>query len=184
MYWYLNWGKRLIDFVLAAGGLLLLSPIIALLCVAILVVERHNPIFSQTRIGLHGAPFTLHKLRTMPPKTPDLPTHVLGEQKISKLGQALRRAKLDELPQLFNVLVGHMSLVGPRPSLPNQKKLISEREKLQVLRVRPGITGLSQINGIDMSDPEKLALSDAQYTKKVALHTDLKILAETLLAHR
>ncbi|MEO0544173.1 MAG: sugar transferase [Pseudomonadota bacterium] len=182
MDWYQNGGKRFIDFVLASIGLVLAFPVILALCVLIMLVDRHSPLFSQTRVGRGGKPFTLFKLRTMPKATPNVPTHEAPIQHISTLGRLLRKTRLDELPQLANVIVGQMSLVGPRPCLPSQRELINARSKRGVVALRPGVTGLSQVNGIDMSNPEVLAISDSKYAASISFHHDLNIIAKTIVS--
>ena len=122
--------------------------------------ESRDPIFIQQRVGMHLKPFKLFKFRTMKKNTPSKASHLIDENSVTRFGKTIRLLKLDELPQLINVLNGDMSLVGPRPCLPNQSELIKWREKYNLFNVKPGITGLSQIKGIDMSDPKKLAQSD------------------------
>jgi len=130
------------------------------------IFENGKPIFFQERIGLGQKKFLLIKFRTMKVGTLSVGTHLVDPAAVTKFGAFLRRTKLDELPQLWNVLKGEMSLVGPRPCLPNQTELIEEREKRGVFFVRPGITGLAQIQGIDMSQPERLAQVDAEMVNK------------------
>ena len=145
--------KRLVDICAALFGLVLSSPLVA---VAVLAIRRESPgpaIFRQQRVGRWGREFTCYKLRTMYVGTAHLPTHETQASAVTPLGQKLRRWKLDELPQLFNVLTGEMSLVGPRPCLPTQTALIEARRTRNVFAVRPGITGLAQVRGIDMSEP-------------------------------
>jgi lipopolysaccharide/colanic/teichoic acid biosynthesis glycosyltransferase len=127
------------------------------------------PLFRQQRVGRYQKPFTLVKFRTMRLDTASVATHLADAMAVTKLGHCLRRTKLDELPQLWNVLKGEMSLVGPRPCLFNQAELIAERESRGVFNARPGITGLAQINGIDMSKPKLLAETDAAMLKKLTL---------------
>ena len=181
---YLAWGKRMFDFAASTGGLLILWPILVLLAVILILRDGQNPIFIQKRVGRDGATFTLFKLRTMPKPTPDLPSHEIDPSMISKFGQFLRKSRLDELPQLFNVVTGSMSLVGPRPCLPSQSTLIDERKARGVLKMRPGITGLSQIRGLDMSNPEKLARMDAEYAEPLSFNVDLAILFRTFVPNR
>ncbi|WP_439437666.1 sugar transferase [Salinivibrio costicola] len=150
---------RLLDFIFAFAGLLLLWPIIIVIAV-LGYFDTGAPIFRQTRVGRNQQPFTLVKFRTMPIHTRSMATHLVSASDVTRLGRFLRRTKLDELPQLINVLRGEMSLVGPRPCLFNQTELIEAREQRGIFDVRPGITGLAQINGIDMSDPTKLAQWD------------------------
>ncbi len=150
---------RFIDFILAFVGLLFLWPILLLLLV-IGFFDTKSPLFRQQRVGRKKQPFTLVKLRTMKVDTVSVASHLASRSSITKYGQFLRKTKLDELPQLWNVLKGEMSLVGPRPCLFNQEELISERDARAVFNVRPGITGLAQVNDIDMSTPRLLAVTD------------------------
>jgi lipopolysaccharide/colanic/teichoic acid biosynthesis glycosyltransferase len=120
------------------------------------------PLFRQVRVGQHKRPFTLVKFRTMKPDTQSVATHLADPAAVTALGAFLRRTKLDELPQLWNVFKGEMSLVGPRPCLFNQEELVAERDSRGVFAARPGITGLAQIRGIDMSTPRLLAETDAR----------------------
>ncbi len=136
-------------------------------------------IFRQKRIGRNGRVFTCFKLRTMPTSTANVASHELVRIELSGLGRNLRKFKLDELPQLLNVLLGQMSLVGPRPCLPQQLQLIELRQSKNVLSQRPGITGLAQINDIDMSDPIKLVSVEERYLKQASFLLDLKILMAT-----
>ncbi|MCG9098021.1 sugar transferase [Laribacter hongkongensis] len=152
---------RFLDILLAGIGLLFALPILAVLFLAGLF-DTGSPLFRQIRVGQHQKPFTLVKFRTMRPDTQSVATHLANPAAVTPLGAFLRRTKLDELPQLWNVLKGEMSLVGPRPCLFNQSELIRERASLGVFAVRPGITGLAQINEIDMSTPKRLAETDAR----------------------
>lgn len=159
---------RIFDFILALSGLIVSFPI--LLVVAILgYFDNGSPIFRQERVGRNKKSFTLIKFRTMAVDTKSIATHLANASSITKLGAFLRRSKLDELPQLINVLKGEMSLVGPRPNLFNQTELIAEREKLGVFDVLPGVTGLSQINNIDMSTPKLLAETDHKMIVSLSL---------------
>lgn len=152
---------RILDIVLAGVGLLLTLPLMALLFLVGLF-DTGAPLFRQTRVGRLQKPFTLLKFRTMRPDTQSVATHLANPAAVTRLGAFLRRAKLDELPQLWNVLKGDMSLVGPRPCLFNQHELIEERASRGIFAARPGITGLAQIKGIDMSTPMLLAETDAR----------------------
>ena len=152
---------RFFDICLSLLGLLFLSPLLLLLWV-IALFDNQSPLFKQQRVGRNQMPFILVKFRTMRPDTASVATHLADASAITPFGRFLRRTKLDELPQLWNVLRGEMSLVGPRPCLLNQQELIAQRTALSVFRARPGITGLAQIQGIDMSTPELLAKTDAQ----------------------
>jgi O-antigen biosynthesis protein WbqP len=171
--------KRTFDLLLSAAGLIVALPVIGLLVLAIRLGSPGPAIFRQTRVGRHGEPFVCLKLRTMFQDAPELPTHMSSAARVTPLGRQLRRWKLDELPQLWNVLVGEMSFVGPRPCLPSQTELVEERKKRGVLTLRPGITGLAQIRGVDMSDPVALATLDAAYIGKAGLRQDLDILVKT-----
>ncbi len=155
---------RFLDMVLAGVGLIVALPLMALLYLVGLL-DTGVPLFHQTRVGRYQKPFTLVKFRTMRPDTQSVATHLANPFAVTLLGAFLRRTKLDELPQLWNVLKGEMSLVGPRPCLFTQMELIEERAARGVFAARPGITGLAQIHGIDMSTPRLLAETDAQMLK-------------------
>jgi O-antigen biosynthesis protein WbqP len=152
---------RVLDVCFSGLGLVFISPLILLLVFSIALTGT-PPLFRQVRVGRYQKPFTLIKLRTMQRYTASLATHLVDPTSITLLGHFLRRTKLDELPQLWNVLWGEMSLVGPRPCLLNQCDLILERTRHGVFNVRPGITGLSQLRRIDMSTPQLLAQTDAE----------------------
>jgi O-antigen biosynthesis protein WbqP len=173
-------GKRLLDIV---GASLLLVPMIVIglpLLIAIRWESKGSPLFVQRRVGHRQRPFRLLKLRTMAISTPHVASHVVGAHGITRLGRILRHTKLDELPQVWNVLVGDMSFVGPRPCLPSQRDLIDAREREGAFAVRPGITGPAQINGIDMSRPQLLAEMDGQYARSLTLWGDLAIIIHTV----
>ena len=172
--------QRLFDFFFALIGLILLSPLF-LLITFIGFIDTGSPFFTQKRVGRHKRPFTIIKFRTMHTDTKSVPTHLANTASITKAGNVLRRSKLDELPQLLNVLIGDMSLVGPRPGLVDQTELIAAREKLNVFHVRPGITGLSQIKKIDMSTPRELAHCDAQMLSSLNLKNYFKFILLTLV---
>lgn len=172
--------KRAFDILASAVLLLICWP---LLLLVLLAIRLHSPgpaIFSQIRVGKDGRLFTCYKLRTMHLGTANLPTHQVGAASVTSLGGHLRNFKIDELPQLYNVLIGDMSLVGPRPCLPTQVDLVEARRHLGVLAVRPGITGLAQVRGVDMSDPERLARIDARYVQTQGLIGDIKLIIATL----
>jgi len=172
--------KRIFDFTSALLGLIVLSPIIALtaLCVSI---SSHGPaVFRQERVGKGEQLFTCYKFRTMYPGTAQRATHEVGASAVTPIGSVLRKCKLDELPQLWNVFRGDMSLVGPRPCLPVQKELISERRTRDVFSLRPGITGLAQVDDIDMSEPKRLAERDADYITEQSLALDLSLIFRTI----
>lgn len=151
---------RFFDFSFSLIGLLVLGPLMVFLFLVGIYFMR-KPLFFQTRMGINLRSFVLVKFRTMPVGTPSLATHELSRVQLNSYGIFLRKYKLDELPQLWNVLLGQMSLVGPRPNLESQKELIEERTSRGVFAVRPGITGWAQIQEIDMSKPRLLAETDA-----------------------
>ncbi|MBN9220062.1 MAG: sugar transferase [Mesorhizobium sp.] len=172
--------KKIFDLAGAAVLLVVTSPVLLLAVIAVRASSPGPAIFSQTRVGRGGALFRCHKLRTMYQGTPSLPTHQAPANAVTSAGKVLRKFKLDELPQFWNVLRGEMSLVGPRPCLPSQTELIECRRRLGVLEALPGITGLAQIRGIDMSNPRLLAETDATYLRTASLWLDLRILFGTL----
>lgn len=173
--------KRAFDLVVSLVGLVLAGWIVLLLMAAVRLTSPGPGLFAQERVGRGKRPFVCYKLRTMHRETPSAATHHTTAASVTRLGRWLRRLKLDELPQLWNVMTGEMSLVGPRPCLPIQAELIAEREKRGVFRVRPGITGKAQVAGIDMSDPVRLAEIDAQYVTEASFAGDLKLILRTLV---
>lgn len=170
---------RSLDVVLAGLGLLAALPLMAVLFL-IGLFDTGAPLFRQTRVGRHQKPFTLVKFRTMRPDTQSVATHLANPAAVTAVGAFLRRTKLDELPQLWNVLKGEMSLVGPRPCLFNQTELIEERTTRGVFAARPGITGLAQINGVDMSTPRLLAETDAQMLQNLGLSAYFSYIIKTV----
>ena len=159
---------RFFDILFSLLGLVFGLPVLLLLTV-IGFFDTGAPVFCQTRVGSHKKPFTLVKFRTMRPDTASVATHLADAAAITPLGSFLRKTKLDELPQLWNVLKGEMGLVGPRPCLFNQEELIKERDRRGVFKARPGITGLSQVQQIDMSTPELLAETDARMLSSLTI---------------
>lgn len=170
---------RVFDVLLSFLGLLMGAPILALLWI-LGWLDTGSPLFRQRRVGRNQRPFTLVKFRTMRPDTASVATHLADASAVTKLGHFLRRSKLDELPQLWNVLKGEMSLVGPRPCLFSQTELIEERESRGVFNARPGITGLAQIKGIDMSTPGLLAETDALMLKELDLRAYFTFILKTV----
>jgi O-antigen biosynthesis protein WbqP len=171
---------RILDILLSILGLLFLCPLMG--CIFVLVwFDQGSPLFFQIRVGRCKAPFSLCKFRTMRVNTESVATHLVDISAVTRYGHFLRRTKLDELPQLWNVLKGEMSIVGPRPCLFNQEDLIGEREKRRVFDVRPGITGLAQIRGIDMSSPELLAKVDAEMLETLNLFEYCRIIFWTVI---
>lgn len=169
---------RSIDVLLAFSGLVSMSPLMVVIAVLVFF-DTGSPIFRQRRVGRRQRAFVLNKFRTMHSGTPSVATHLAQASAVTPLGGFLRRTKLDELPQLWDVLKGDMSLVGPRPCLFSQSELIAARAARGVFSARPGITGLAQIRGIDMSDPEKLAQVDALMLRELDLNHYLRILLLT-----
>lgn len=170
---------RWLDVLLAGTGLLVLLPV--LLVVGLFCwTDTRSPLFAQERVGRDQRLFVLVKFRTMRPGTASVASHLVSSSAVTRTGVFLRRTKLDELPQLWNVLLGHMSLVGPRPGLSNQHQLTAAREALGVYAARPGITGLAQVNGIDMSTPELLAQTDARMLRELGVLNYFKFIFLTV----
>ncbi|WNO61693.1 sugar transferase [Rheinheimera sp. MMS21-TC3] len=170
---------RLLDFLFSLFGLVFALPFLVILYI-IGLFDTGSPIFMQQRVGRNKKPFTLVKFRTMKVDTASVASHLASTSSITKFGGFLRKTKLDELPQLWNVLLGDMSLVGPRPCLFNQEELIAEREQRGVLKARPGITGLAQVNEIDMSTPVLLAETDAKMLESLTLADYFKYIFMTV----
>ena len=170
---------RIFDFLLSFLAIIILSPIFILLII-IGFFESNSPIFLQYRIGYNQKLFLLIKFRTMKKDTRSAATHLINSSMITFYGNFLRRTKLDEFPQLFNVLIGDMSFVGPRPCLLNQKKLINERKKRGVYKVKPGITGLAQISGINMKTPTLLSKTDQKMIKEMSLYSYFYYIFKTI----
>lgn len=171
---------RFFDVVFSLLGLILGWPVLALLCL-MGGLDTGSPLFRQLRVGRHQKQFVLLKFRTMRTDTASVATHLASLDDVTPYGRFLRRTKLDELPQLWNVLKGEMSLVGPRPCLFNQEQLIAERTARGVFDARPGITGLAQVNGIDMSAPALLAETDARMLRTLSLSAYFKYILLTAL---
>jgi len=173
--------KRLFDIVVSLAGLVVLSPVLLGLAVAVRLDSPGPALHWSRRVGRHNRIFRMPKFRTMRTDTPDVATHLLTEPDrwITPLGRFLRRTSLDELPQLWSVLTGEMSLVGPRPALFNQDDLVALRTEVGVERLRPGVTGWAQINGRDeLPIPDKVRL-DEEYMQRMSLAFDLRIIART-----
>ena len=171
--------SRTLDLCAAIGGLVALSPVLLATWVMIRRQGDGPAIFAQDRVGRHGRIFTCYKFRTMAVGTVQAGTHEVLGSAVTPLGTRLRRWKIDELPQLWNVLRGDMGLIGPRPCLPAQEELVRRRTEAGVLAVRPGISGLAQVAGIDMSDPARLVEWDARYIAIRGLILDLKLILQT-----
>lgn len=177
--------KRFIDIILSLIGLIVLSPIFLILIIAIKIDSRGPVLFKQKRVGINKTHFNILKFRTMRIDTPkDTPTHLLGnpENYITKMGRFLRKTSLDELPQIWNIFVGQMSIIGPRPALWNQYDLIAERDKYGANDVPPGLTGWAQINGRDELPIEVKANLDGEYVEKISLLMDVKCFFGTIVS--
>jgi O-antigen biosynthesis protein WbqP len=170
---------RIFDIFFSVFGLFLMSPVFILLMI-LGYFDTGSPIFRQERVGKGKRTFKLMKFRSMHVNAPSVATHLASASSITPFGSFLRKSKLDELPQLWNVLVGDMSLVGPRPNLFNQEELIYERDSRGVYQVRPGITGLAQINKIDMSTPQLLAETDAKMIEHLNVFNYFKYICLTV----
>lgn len=171
--------KRAFDIIICVIGLSILAVPMLILVVTVRLTSSGGGLLAQQRIGRHRIPFVCYKIRTMYADTRVAATHEVSAASVTPIGRWLRRMKLDELPQLWNVLRGDMSLVGPRPCLPTQLELIEKRWRKGVFEVRPGITGKAQVLGVDMSDPELLSQFDAEYVQEQTFFGDLAILVQT-----
>ncbi len=170
---------RIFDFLFSLIGLIFMFPLLVLIFL-IGLFDNGSSLFIQSRVGYNLKSFSLIKFRTMPIGVRSAGTHLIKDIKLTSFGNFLRRTKLDEIPQLLNVLFGDMSLVGPRPCLFNQRKLISERKKRGVFKVRPGITGLAQISGINMKTPTLLAKTDQRMIKSMCLYNYFYYIFKTI----
>ena len=182
---YRKFGKRLLDILLSSVGILVLLPVYLLLAVAIKMDDPGPVFFRQKRIGIHKSYFHIMKFRTMKMETPkDVPTHLLEnpEQYITRVGKILRKLSLDELPQIFQIFTGEMSVIGPRPALWNQFDLIAERDKYGANDVRPGLTGWAQINGRDELPINVKARLDGEYVEKLSFAFDCKCFFGTIIS--
>ena len=181
---YKGFTKRFLDLIFAALGLALLSPVFLLTAVAIKLSSPGPVSFRQTRVGKDKVPFRVWKFRTMYRDTPpDVPTHLLqnASRHITPVGRVLRATSIDELPQLLNVMLGHMSLIGPRPALWTQDDLVALRDQYGANAVRPGLSGWAQVNGRDELSLEKKALRDGEYAQNVSFALDVKCFFLTLV---
>lgn len=175
--------KRIIDITLSLVAILLLSPLLLIVAVLIKIESKGKVIFKQKRVGKGKKTFYIYKFRTMRIDTPsDTPTHMLEkpDKYITRIGKILRKFSLDELPQLFNIIKGEMSLIGPRPALWNQFDLINERDKYKANEIMPGLTGWAQVNGRDELPIEVKAKLDGEYVNKLSIWFDIKILFMTI----
>jgi O-antigen biosynthesis protein WbqP len=177
--------KRLIDIILSLLGIMVLLPVFLIIIIAIKLDSKGPVLFKQKRVGIHKGHFDILKFRTMKIDTPeDIPTHLLDnpDQWITKVGKILRKSSLDELPQIWNIFVGHMSIIGPRPALWNQYDLIEERDKYGANDIRPGLTGWAQINGRDELPIDIKASLDGEYVEKMSFMMDVKCFFGTIIS--
>ena len=182
---YRTFFKRLLDIILSGCAIVILSPLLLVIAIAIKIDDPGPVLFRQKRVGIHKTHFSIMKFRTMRIDTPkDMPTHMLAdpEQYITKAGHFLRKTSLDELPQIINILMGDMSIIGPRPALWNQYDLIAERDKYGANDVRPGLTGWAQINGRDELPIEVKARFDGEYVEKLSFFFDCKCFFGTIVS--
>ena len=176
---YRTFFKRLLDIILSGCAIVILSPLLLIIAIAIKIDDPGPVLFRQKRVGIHKTHFSIMKFRTM---KMDTPTHLLEnpEQYITKVGKFLRKSSLDELPQIFQIFTGKMSIIGPRPALWNQFDLIAERDKYGANDVRPGLTGWAQINGRDELPIEVKARFDGEYVEKLSFLFDCKCFFGTI----
>lgn len=177
--------KRLLDIIFSLCALILLLPVFLILVIAIKLDSKGPVLFKQVRIGKNKTQFLILKFRTMKIDAPkDTPTHLLNnpEQFITTVGKFLRKTSLDELPQIWNILMGEMSIIGPRPALWNQYDLMEERDKYGANNIRPGLTGWAQINGRDELPIEIKAKLDGEYVKKISFQMDFRCFFGTILS--
>jgi len=180
---YQKFGKRMIDIFLSGCGIIILAPVYLILAIAIKIDDPGPVMFRQKRVGIHKSHFQIMKFRTMKMETPkDTPTHLLEnpEQYITRVGKILRKTSLDELPQIFQIFTGEMSIIGPRPALWNQFDLIAERDKYGANDVRPGLTGWAQINGRDELPIDVKARFDGEYVQNISFLFDCKCFFGTI----
>ena len=181
---YKKFFKRFLDFALSLIGLILLLPVFLVIALVMKITDPGPVFFTQKRVGIHKTYFKLYKFRSMKVDTPDIPTHLLEnpEQYISGIGSFLRKTSLDELPQLFNIISGKMSIIGPRPALWNQDDLVAERDKYGANDVLPGLTGWAQINGRDELEIPVKAKLDGEYVEKMSFLFDIKCFFGTIVS--
>ena len=182
---YQKFGKRLIDIVLSGCGIVVLAPVYLAVALAIKIDDPGPVFFRQKRVGIHKSHFQILKFRTMKMETPrDTPTHLLEnpEQYITRVGKVLRKTSLDEIPQIFQIFTGEMSIIGPRPALWNQFDLVAERDKYGANDVRPGLTGWAQINGRDELPIDVKARLDGEYVENISFLFDCKCFFGTIVS--
>jgi len=178
---YKSFGKRLLDILIVVFSFVVLSPLLLVVAFLIKLFDPGPIIFKQQRVGINGEPFEFIKFRSMPVNTVDIPSDQVGNIKLTFIGKIIRRSNIDELPQLINILKGDMSIVGPRPAIVSQLELIQLRKENGSIAIRPGLTGLAQINAFDGMSPETKAEFDGIYTRNISFKSDVKIILNTFL---
>jgi O-antigen biosynthesis protein WbqP len=178
---YRNIGKRAFDLLVVVGAFLMLWPFMAFVAILIKIFDPGPIFFKQLRTGKGGENFWFYKFRSMPVNTGDIASDKLGEVKLTWIGKFIRRTNIDELPQLLNIFFGDMSVVGPRPPIPSQVELIELRRQNGALNLRPGLTGLAQVNSFNGMRAADKAAFDEQYANNVTLINDIKIILKTFL---
>lgn len=176
---YVGFWKRVLDVVIALIALLVLTPVMLLVALMIRITDPGPVLFRQTRVGRNGVPYTMLKFRSMPVDTGDRPSDQVGSVELTWLGRLIRRTNIDELPQLLNIVAGDMSIVGPRPPLRAQDDLVAQRHANGAIELRPGLTGLAQVNAFDGMTVDDKARLDGEYARAVSLRTDLIIIVRT-----
>lgn len=172
-------GKRLLDIVIVFMAVVLLGPLMFFIAILIKIFDPGPVLFKQERTGRKGQRFLFYKFRSMPVNTGDIPSDKVGEIQLTRIGKIIRRTNLDELPQLLNILKGDMSVVGPRPPIPNQQELIEFRAKNGSIEIRPGLTGLAQIKSFDGMSVSEKAEFDGAYSSDITFFNDIKIIIST-----
>ncbi len=178
---YARFFKRLLDIVIAICALIAVSPALLLTWIAIALEDGFPCIFRQERVGRHKKGFTIYKFRSMPKETKHVASKDATKLSVTRVGRFIRRTNLDELPQLFNILKGDMSVVGPRPALASQTELIEQRTRRDVYDLKPGLTGLAQVNSYDDMPEEEKVEWDSKYAQEVSFLTDVKIILKTFI---
>ena len=182
---YKKYIKRLIDIILSGIGIIVLAIPMLIVAIIIKIDSPGSVLFKQERVGIHKKPFKILKFRSMRSDTPkDVPTHLLGnaESHITKFGAWMRKMSVDELPQIFCIFIGTMTIIGPRPALFNQTDLLAERDKYGANDVKPGLTGLAQIKGRDELPIDVKAKLDGEYVEKMSFWFDVKLFFGTILS--
>lgn len=172
-----------LKYIICIIGLISIMPVLLIISILILIEDGFPIIYKQSRLGINQSNFTIYKLRTMRKNSPQIATHEVSSKYFLKIGHFIRKTKLDEFPQLFNILIGDLNFVGPRPGMASIISLVEERERFDVYSVKPGITGLSQILGFDMSKPTDLAAVDKIYIENQSIRLDLIILSGTFFRY-